>query len=100
MTTKTTTLTIDGTEITEGSTITLYNGNKVVRRNLTITHVEPHDDEWYYVTAKTTKGTTFWVDVDVDGCLFLTHALCSIKRYSYRRGTHNTNIKASHITPA
>lgn len=100
MTTKTTTLTIDGTEITEGSTITLYNGDKVVRRTLTVVIIKDHD-AWQTVVAKTAKGHTFWLTVEDYGNELLNQrASSTIHTASYRGTRRRGRHAATHFVAA
>jgi len=97
MTTKT--LIIDGTEITKGSTITLYNGNKVVRRTLTVVSVE--DFDWcHIVTAKTTKGVLFWVNVEDGNKVVAGLASTERSNAGYRSTSRKRRVPATHVTPA
>ena len=96
MTTKT--LTINGTEITKGSAITIYNGEKVVRRTLTVTHVEDCGSR-FYVTAKTSNGTRVWMSVK-DGNKLLAKRFSSERKTNGYRKTQRTAHRATHITAA
>jgi len=95
----TTTLTIDGTEITKGSTITLYNGNKVVHRTLTVVSVEPVGS-CYFVTAKTAKGVRVWMSVEDGNKMVSDLASTERRNVGYRSVSRKRRFPATHITPA